>query len=48
MNIKYLMNGVHKYAVMKEEKEEELTFIKDTLHNNEYNIIIGTRCPLPT
>jgi hypothetical protein len=37
------MNGVHKCPITKEAKEEKLTFIKDTLHNYEYNINLGMR-----
>jgi hypothetical protein len=40
------MIRVHTYPITKEEKEKELNIIKDTPHNNEYNVNLGTRHPI--
>jgi hypothetical protein len=39
------MNREHTYSVAKQAKEKEMNFIKDTPHNSEYNINLGTRPP---
>jgi hypothetical protein len=36
---------VQTYTITKGVKEKELNIIKDTIHNNEYNINLGTRHP---
>lgn len=39
------MNRVHTCPVTKDAKEKELNNINDTVHNNEYNMNLGTRHP---
>jgi 23S rRNA maturation mini-RNase III len=41
-SIDYIVNSVHRYPIAKA-KEKELSIIKDTLHNKEYNIKLNTR-----
>jgi hypothetical protein len=43
-SINYVMNRVHTYPITKAAKEKDLN-IKDTLHNNEYNVNLGMRHP---
>jgi hypothetical protein len=39
------MNRVHTYQITRKAKENELNFIKITLHDNEYNIKLRMRHP---